>query len=591
VPPEDVIIIHVRDEGRRVNRDFYCSRELLLEHMHYFASYLADDRRHEDVDISVHCDVHIFEWLMEYIHQPSAPPLLDPSSVVSILISADFLQMPDLVQLCLAYFKQNASDVLRLPIDLSCLNDELLSELAKLFQPDELEKVRDKKDKLVSRLYDAKIEAQLAPDTAVLHRCTYCHKLFADGQREWETCPKAPVMIDFHGNAIAEHVADRAWDMRRWVAATRRAKQYSARDLYWKIWSLVHFLTCSVCGQPFPLAELEHCTYHPQQPTFANGDNCGTYPCCGQPALRFDLSAGRRRLGCCAKRHTPDLRGRLLAGGAESCQRKWLLETALAHADLVLTPFEPSSPGNPPAEQSGVGQSGASSESDEEPFALKPPTEASDADSDSRVTSDDDSDADSVSDSGGSSSAASQSDDDSHEPADTPGGAAAAFGSTDAPGLANPTPGLAAGTPGSMAALPSALAAASSLASRAEVARTAGGRPRAGSEARRGAGRARGAAAHAKKGSGAWRVDSQQHEDQQRLTRLCWALEAQRQDAGPVCKDVPHGDRAPTLSERKAFFLDRRFIMQLSRSGAVSVVWPRSSATAVGKREPFVASR
>eukprot|EP00965_Chrysotila_dentata_P102088 3369868-Pleurochrysis_carterae.AAC.1 len=40
----------------------------------------------------VHCDVHIFEWLMEYIHQPESPPFLDASSVISIVISADFLQ-------------------------------------------------------------------------------------------------------------------------------------------------------------------------------------------------------------------------------------------------------------------------------------------------------------------------------------------------------------------------------------------------------------------------------------------------------------------------------------------------------------------
>lgn len=66
--------------------------QLLLTHMSYFAPYLADERRFEEIDISVHCDVHIFEWLMEYIHQPAKPPTLDPGSVISVLISADFLQ-------------------------------------------------------------------------------------------------------------------------------------------------------------------------------------------------------------------------------------------------------------------------------------------------------------------------------------------------------------------------------------------------------------------------------------------------------------------------------------------------------------------
>ena len=152
-----MIVIHVCDDNRRINRDFYCSRELLLKHMTYFTPYLADERKvrsralpsdyplaralgsqsgdstrariarsrppsppmharaltephvharararvcvcacvayayislpcacvsrarqFEDIDISVHCDVHIFEWLMEYIHQPNKPPTLDP---------------------------------------------------------------------------------------------------------------------------------------------------------------------------------------------------------------------------------------------------------------------------------------------------------------------------------------------------------------------------------------------------------------------------------------------------------------------------------------------------------------------------------
>jgi len=54
----------------------------------------------------------------------------------------------------------------------------------------------------------------------------------------------------------------------------------------------------------------------------------------------------------------------------------------------------------------------------------------------------------------------------------------------------------------------------------------------------------------------------------------------------PPCRDGPAADKAPSLSGAKAFFLDRRFIMQMTRNGAVSVVWPRSSATAAAKRRP-----
>ena len=51
-----------------VKQDFQCARDLLVQEMKYFAEYLSTDaQRWEEVDISVHCDVQIFEWLMKYV--------------------------------------------------------------------------------------------------------------------------------------------------------------------------------------------------------------------------------------------------------------------------------------------------------------------------------------------------------------------------------------------------------------------------------------------------------------------------------------------------------------------------------------------
>ena len=90
------IIIHVCDEARGVNRDFPCARATLLREMRYFRTYLTSPTG-EEVDISVHCDVHIFEWLVQYMENPTVPPKLDTASVVSILISSEFLEMDRLV--------------------------------------------------------------------------------------------------------------------------------------------------------------------------------------------------------------------------------------------------------------------------------------------------------------------------------------------------------------------------------------------------------------------------------------------------------------------------------------------------------------
>ena len=67
----DLITIHVFDESRQVKQDFVCDRVLLQNKMKYFQQYVEGNTSLEDLDISVHCDIHIFEWLMKYLKSPS----------------------------------------------------------------------------------------------------------------------------------------------------------------------------------------------------------------------------------------------------------------------------------------------------------------------------------------------------------------------------------------------------------------------------------------------------------------------------------------------------------------------------------------
>lgn len=67
------MVIHVCDETKNLKQDFTCPRDLLVKEMRYFAEYLSvDPQRWEEVDISVHCDVQIFDWLMNYVRRNSA---------------------------------------------------------------------------------------------------------------------------------------------------------------------------------------------------------------------------------------------------------------------------------------------------------------------------------------------------------------------------------------------------------------------------------------------------------------------------------------------------------------------------------------
>jgi hypothetical protein len=73
--------------------------------MKYFEKYLADQKNLDEIDISVHCDIQIFDWLMKFVH--SHNPVLNVRNAVSILISSDFLQISPLVTRTLEFIAAN----------------------------------------------------------------------------------------------------------------------------------------------------------------------------------------------------------------------------------------------------------------------------------------------------------------------------------------------------------------------------------------------------------------------------------------------------------------------------------------------------
>ncbi|KAJ1558511.1 hypothetical protein HK096_011117, partial [Nowakowskiella sp. JEL0078] len=156
------IVIHVFDENRNAKRDFLCKKHLLLREMKYFAGYFNDKNVNEYVEIDVHCDVEVFEWLMSYTMRQK--PSLEPRTATSILISSNFLQMAALEEICLNYIFKNINEIVKgefqksvtlkfsltiVPIDMSCINSKLMSRLASLFTPEDLLKVNDPRNRIL----------------------------------------------------------------------------------------------------------------------------------------------------------------------------------------------------------------------------------------------------------------------------------------------------------------------------------------------------------------------------------------------------------------------------------------------------------
>jgi hypothetical protein len=63
----DSIMIHVIDDSKKEKRDFTFSRSLLVKYMKYFDRCLKKISDNDEIDISIHCDAQIFEWLLNYI--------------------------------------------------------------------------------------------------------------------------------------------------------------------------------------------------------------------------------------------------------------------------------------------------------------------------------------------------------------------------------------------------------------------------------------------------------------------------------------------------------------------------------------------
>lgn len=135
-------------------------------------------QRLEDMDISVHCDISIFEWLMQWVKKDSLLeedwPLLDAQCVIPILVSAAFLQMEPLLNDCLLFCHEHMNEILRTSTNLSCLNDSVLTRLAAMYTNTEVELIKDRKDKIQSRLFCKLIQslAETEPESVRGHWCS-----------------------------------------------------------------------------------------------------------------------------------------------------------------------------------------------------------------------------------------------------------------------------------------------------------------------------------------------------------------------------------------------------------------------------------
>lgn len=106
--------------------------------------------------------------------------------------------------------------------------------------------MRDRKDKLMSKIYERKLEELLKDESHQFYLCVYCDQLYTNEQRDWMVCDKAKIFIDFHGCVIAQHVADRSFDMQKFLMMLKNSGM-TWRQIYWKIWGRLVSFNCASC--------------------------------------------------------------------------------------------------------------------------------------------------------------------------------------------------------------------------------------------------------------------------------------------------------------------------------------------------------
>ncbi|ETI56770.1 hypothetical protein F441_00821 [Phytophthora nicotianae CJ01A1] len=303
--PSRNVTIHVFDEYRKSSKEFTCQRDLLLAKMKYFQAYLNEANEHDEIDISVHCDVEIFELLVEYMHQRDNEwrPRITLENIASILVSSEFLQMEELVEECVTFISGRVQEFMLLRVDFGCLSDIAVSKIANNCTPEQLQTLHDPKDKILSKLRRKKVEAlvkNVQDGGRRLDLCINCELLFIKGERESVGCHKGRRQIGVYGELVGRHQAKAGWQVETFLRDLGADKSTFWSAAYWYIWGSTKYFQCLVCKQKCTLLELQDCAYH--LGSIVDHGPAAKYSCCGARIFSADEISMR---GCKTTDHTP----------------------------------------------------------------------------------------------------------------------------------------------------------------------------------------------------------------------------------------------------------------------------------------------
>lgn len=302
----NVAIIHVIDETKKRKQDFKWSITKLLKHMKYFEKSISGWEDKVGLDISVHCDLDTFEWLIKYIHldrqiihkdcninsetestawetegnetyevvngmsiipmfdairkyetcllKPTSDLTLNLTNIITLLVAAEYLKMDKLKDEWVEYIGLYFEEICKLKINMNFLKPHTLERLAKFVDVEVLDLMRERKDKFISKLFDKKLEQMLRDESKLLQRWIFWDSLYTYNTQL--ICTQNPdYFIDAHGKLRCYHIADWEFDTSKFVRFVKERYRVSWRELYWKIWALNYSFRWSTWNEDFVLPQ------------------------------------------------------------------------------------------------------------------------------------------------------------------------------------------------------------------------------------------------------------------------------------------------------------------------------------------------
>lgn len=153
--------------------------------------------------------------------------------------------MDELVNKCLeyyffkySYFADKMNAILKLPVDLSCINDELLAKLCKHLNSNQLNHINDRKGIFLKRIYTRKNLEYIEDKT--FYKCSLCHKIYTSELKDL-SCLSAQNQIDYYGNSLLFHLPLSDFNCKTYYNNLLN-RGISQEKIYWKLWSLSTYL-------------------------------------------------------------------------------------------------------------------------------------------------------------------------------------------------------------------------------------------------------------------------------------------------------------------------------------------------------------